>query len=243
MTTHADAADGRPAPERPPRPPTPPAGPPRSRPGELAALGLASADVHAHGAVPAVPARARGRPGLASCRSGTSTPSRSPRGRTATRPDPALDRLGLFSVYTSPWFSRDLHPADGLADRLHRARGCGSTGEACGPGRRRRPRTSTGCRRRAAFETDEPPARCWRGPSGCCASGATASTASTRAPGRARTALSAVRGRRARLPARGRQPGVPHLGAAGAGRRSPSGAVRLQGRRRSPRRATASPTR
>ena len=50
---------------------------------------------------------------------------------------PIYEKLGLFSVYSSPWFSRDLPAADGLARRLLRAAAAdllaGDAGEAAAP--------------------------------------------------------------------------------------------------------------
>ncbi len=126
---------------------------------------------------------------------------------------PTLDKLGFFSVYTSPWFSAVylllmvsligcIVPRSFVYLRALRARPP------------KAPRNFSRLPASASFETS--------------ASVDEVIAAGRQALGRAR--VDVVDGgaqRRARLPARGRQPGVPHQRRRGAGRRRGRHAVRL----------------
>ena len=195
-----------------------------------AALGLAPADEHAHRAVPAAAARRGGGARLGASRSAASTPAQVAAVPATQHPlrGPWLDRLGVFDVYSLGLVLRDLPAAVRLAGRLRPAAHAGAPGARCAP-RRRGPRAgSTGCRRTRASRSTATGAEAVDAPrgDGCCAGGATGSHVHD---GRRR------RQRRARLPARDRQPGLPPVPARAAGRRrgrAPVGLARRRDRRR-----------
>ena len=140
---------------------------------------------------------------------------------------PIYERLGLFAVYDSPWFSAIylllmlslvgcIVPAH---DRLREGDAGGTARGPPQPGPAARPRRPTGPttrRPRCSTQARDRPAE-------AVATGVVATPVA--ADGRRRGQ------RGARLPARGRQPGLPPLGARRAGRLRARWAVRLQGRR------------
>ena len=131
----------------------------------------------------------------------------------APRPDPGLRAARPVLGLRLGVVLRDLHPADDLAGRVHPARAPPSTGGRCGPGRPRAPRNLSRLPEHASYSTDEARRRRPRArPRGAEAASLPRRGARGRGVGREG------------LPARGRQPALPPVGARGAGR--------LRGRRR-----------
>ena len=119
---------------------------------------------------------------------------------------------------------RDLHPADASRWSAASCRGCGSTGAAYERQPPKAPRNLGRLPAYRSFETDEDRRRRPR----ACARRAARKRRYRVRP--ARPTVAAV-SRGARLPARGRQPALPPLGARRAGRLRGRRAVRVQGRR------------
>ena len=172
--------------------------------------------------------RSRRSPGP-SCRSATSTRSRSPTGRTPTRRlTPVYEKLGLFDVYGSVWFSAIylLLMVSLVGCIVPRLRIYWRAFRAAPPRVAAAPRPAAGVAH----------LRARRGRRTRSSSGPAPSLRRKPLPGRRRPTTRDAVGR-ARLPARGRQPALPRLGARGAGRLRLRPAVRLQGRRGHRRRA------
>ena len=114
---------------------------------------------------------------------------------------------------------RDLHPADGLAGRLHHPAALRLLARRCAPSRPRRRATCRGCRRtRRTAPTRTPDVVLER---------AAAHAAAQALPGRRRPRHGAdgAVSRRARLPARGRQPALPPRRAWWCWSASPTGSL------------------
>ena len=162
-------------------------------------------------------------PGSVDPAAATSTRSRSRTGRPRTRTlTPIYEKLGLFDVYGSPWFAAIylllmVSLVGCIVPRL-RVYWRGAPGPAAARAAQPRPAARTTRRTRTDEEPDAVLERARAGAARAALPGA--STGDGR------------RGRRgARLPARGRQPALPPLGAGRAGRLRDRAAVRLQGRR------------
>ena len=197
-----DEGRARPATPR----PTPAAASARAR-----ALGVAPAHLDADGADPAVPARARVRSPGRWCRRRRSTRCGPRSGASAPQADAGLREARAVLGLQLGVVLGDLHPADGLAGGLLRAAACGSTGAAYGLGRRGRRGNLSRLPQHRTFETDEDPdAVLERARPGCGKRRYRWFRPGSAGDGGAVSA-------RARLPARGRQPAVPPLGAGRAG--------------------------
>ena len=152
---------------------------------------------------------------------------------------PVYETLGLFNVYGSVWFSAIyiLLMVSLVGCVVPRLRVYWRAMRAQPPPRPAAPRPAAAVAPLRARRG--PGRRCSRGPRRCCAGGATGWSRQARPTGRARPARG-VRGEG--VPARGRQPAVPLLGAGRAGRLRGRPAVRLQGRRDHRSSGRASPT-
>ena len=222
----------------------PQAGRPGHRPVRLAALGVAAAHEHARRAPAAHAARGRrgARHGLAAARAAPRArrhlPHRPPDARAGPRPARRLQRLLVGLVLG------DLPAAVRLAGRLHPAAHQGAPrGRARPPAARARDGSAGSRRRATACPTRPRSSSRGRRPPCCARLAAAAVRAHLPRRGARRGRRHVVGRRRARLPARDRQPGLPPGPRRPARSRSPPARCCTTAARRSWCRARASPTR